>query len=257
MITVRELHKVFGSNTVLDGLNLEVPRGESVVILGRSGSGKSILLKQIIGLIRPDAGAIEIDGTDIVGLDYDDLSRLRHRMAMLFQQAALFDSMTVGQNIGLALQERGRMDEATIAAKVAEALEVVKLPGIEDMRPASLSGGMRKRVGLARAIAVDPEYMLYDEPTAGLDPVTAVQINEMIRHLQERYRMTSIVVTHDLHSAFAVGDRICMLHEGRIRVAGTPDAFRRSDDPIVRGFLEPGTAATASVTTSTTTPSTT
>ncbi len=136
MITVHELHKAFGSNTVLDGLNLEVSSGESVVILGRSGSGKSILLKQIIGLIRPDAGAIEIDGTDIVGLDYDGLSRLRHRMAMLFQQAALFDSMSVGQNIGLALQERRRMDEAAIAAKVAEALEVVKLPGIEDMRPA-------------------------------------------------------------------------------------------------------------------------
>lgn len=244
MITVRALHKSFGSNLVLDGLNLEVARGESVVILGRSGSGKSILLKLIIGLMRPDRGSIEVGGTNVVGLDYDALSRLRHRMAMLFQQAALFDSMTVAENIGLALRERGKLDEAAVSAKVAEALEVVDLSEIENMRPADLSGGMRKRVGLARAIAVDPEYMLYDEPTAGLDPVTAVQINEKILYLQKTYRITSVVVTHDLHSAFAVGDRICLLHEGRIHFDGRSDELRRSEDPVVRAFLDPVMPAT-------------
>ncbi len=238
MIEIRNLHKSFGGTSVLRGIDLDVPTGESVVVLGRSGTGKSILLKQIIGLMKPDRGSIRVDGREIVGTHYDGLSRLRRRFGMLFQQAALFDSMSVAENIGLGLREHSNRDEDEIATKVAETLALVNLPGVETMRPADLSGGMRKRVGLARAIAVDPEYMLYDEPTTGLDPVSAMQINELILELQEKLDITSIVVTHDLHSAFIVGNRLCLLHDGRIHVQGGPDEIRATDDPIMREFLD-------------------
>jgi phospholipid/cholesterol/gamma-HCH transport system ATP-binding protein len=242
MIIVRELTKSFGSLHVLEGINLEISDGQCLVILGRSGTGKSVLLKLICGLIKPDSGSIQLDGVEINGLPYGELANLRKRMGMLFQMAALFDSMTVGENVGLALREHTPMGKGEIRQVVAEKLALVGLEGIEDKKPADLSGGMRKRVGLARAIAMDPAYVLYDEPTTGLDPITAQQINILIRQLQEKLKITSVVVTHDLKSASYVGDRLCLLHEGEIRFDGTPDEMESSEDPIVQQFVsgDPG-----------------
>lgn len=237
MIEIRDLHKKLGSLDVLRGVSLSISTGESIVIIGRSGSGKSVLLKHIIGLIRPDQGSILVDGTDITRLDDEERRRMRRRFGMLFQGAALFDSMSVDENVGLGLREHTRLSGDEIDTKVRERLAMVGLDGIEEMRPASLSGGMKKRVALARAVAVDPEYVLYDEPTTGLDPITADAINDLIRNLQQRLRVTSIVVTHDMVSAFKVGDRIAMLHEGRIIFDGTPEEVQRTDDPIVQQFI--------------------
>ena len=236
MIEISDLHKSFGSQRVLRGVNLDIHDGETMVVLGRSGTGKSVLLKLIIALLRPDRGSIVVDGQDVNTLNYDELGELRKRIGMLFQMAALFDSMTVAENVGLGLRESRLLSEEQIAAIVAEKLGLVGLSGIENKKPSELSGGMRKRVGLARAVAMNPDYILYDEPTTGLDPITARQINILIRELQAKLQVTSIVVTHDLHSAYQVGDRLCLLHEGRIYFSGTPEDMQTSEDLVVRQF---------------------
>ena len=238
MIRIRGLKRKLGSKQVLDGVDLDLEKGENVVVMGRSGTGKSVLLKHIIGLMKPDEGSIEVDGVDIVSLNEHDLSEIRKRFGMLFQGAALFDSMTVGENVGLALREHLRLDPAEIQRRVADRLEWVGLTGVENMKPASLSGGMRKRVGLARAIAMDPQYILYDEPTTGLDPILADAISELIRSLQRRLGVTSIVVTHDMAAAYKVADRMAMLDGGRIVFNGTPEEARSTRDPLVRQFIE-------------------
>ncbi len=237
MIEIRDLHKRFGPLTVLDGIDLDIRKGECIVVLGRSGTGKSVLLKHIIGLMKPDRGTVSVDGQEVTQLKYNDLAELRKKFGMLFQGAALFDSMTVGENVGLALREHTKKTQAEIAAIVAEKLEMVGLSGAETKKPSDLSGGMRKRVGLARAIAMEPEYILYDEPTTGLDPVTAQQINELIREMQQQLQVTSIVVTHDLASAYFVGDRLTLLHDGKIYFDGTPEEIQKSEDPVVRQFI--------------------
>jgi len=238
MIRIRGLKKRLGAKQVLDGVDLDVQTGESIVVMGRSGTGKSVLLKHVIGLMSPDEGSIEVDGTDIVGLPERDLNEIRKRFGLLFQGAALFDSMTVGENVGLALVEHLRLAKPEVRRRVAERLEWVGLKGVEGMKPASLSGGMRKRVGLARAIAMDPQYILYDEPTTGLDPILADSIGELMRSLQRRLGATSIVVTHDMSAAYKVADRMAMLDGGRIVFTGTPEETRQTRDPLVRQFIE-------------------
>ena len=238
MIAIRGLKKRLGQKQVLDGVDLDIPTGKTLVVMGRSGSGKSVLLRHIIGLMVPDAGSIEVDSTAIVGLRERELNEVRKRFGMLFQSAALFDSLTVGENLALPLREHTKLSRDEITARVAERLGWVGLSGVEAQKPASLSGGMRKRVGLARALAMDPAYILYDEPTTGLDPITADVINRLIRSLQQRIGVTSIVVTHDMASAFHVGDEMAMLHEGKIVFTGTPDDARATRDPLVRQFIE-------------------
>ena len=238
MIEVRGLKKRLGQKQVLDGLDLDVERGETVVVLGPSGTGKSVLLKHMIGLMQPDAGSIRVAGEEIVGMDEPGLDRVRLKFGMLFQGAALFDSMTVGENVGLGLTEHSNVPPAEIRRRVTERLGWVGLKDVEQMKPASLSGGMRKRVGLARALAMDPEIILYDEPTTGLDPITGDVINQLIRALQHQLGVTSVVVTHDLMSAYKVGDRLAMLYQGRVVFIGTPDEVRETDHPMVRQFIE-------------------
>jgi phospholipid/cholesterol/gamma-HCH transport system ATP-binding protein len=223
---------------VLDGVDLDIQSGETVVVLGPSGTGKSVLLKHIVGLMKPDSGSIEVEGEQIVGRREHELNVIRRRFGMLFQGAALFDSMTVGENVALALREHTRMSEDEIRGRVEERLEWVGLTKVESMKPASLSGGMRKRVGLARAVAMDPQFILYDEPTTGLDPIMADVIDQLIRGLQRRMGVTSVVVTHDLKSAFKVGDRLAMLLNGHIVFDGTPATFEASTDPVVKQFRE-------------------
>jgi len=238
VIQIRELRRKLGSKQVLDGVNLEIRQGETLLIMGRSGTGKSVLLKHIIGLMTPDSGSITVDGVDIVGMSEQELSAVRRRFGMLFQGAALFDSLTVGENIALPLREHSGLPEREIRKRVAERLEWVGLTGVENMKPASLSGGMKKRVGLARAIAMDPQFVLYDEPTTGLDPIMADVIDQLIRSLQQRMGVTSVVVTHDMQSAFKVADRMALLNDGRVVFLGTPDEVRATRDPLVRQFVE-------------------
>ena len=238
MIKIRGLKKKLGAKQVLNGVDLDVENGETIVVMGRSGTGKSVLLKHVIGLMSPDAGSLEVDGTDLAGLPERELNEIRKRFGMLFQGAALFDSMTVGENVGLALVEHLRLPKAEVRRRVAERLEWVGLKGVEGVKPGSLSGGMRKRVGLARAIAMDPQYILYDEPTTGLDPILAGSIGELIRSLQQRLGVTSIVVTHDMASAYKVADRMAMLDGGRIIFTGTTEEVRHTRDPLVRQFIE-------------------
>lgn len=238
MIRIRDLKKRLGSKQVLNGVDLDIPQGRTVVVMGRSGTGKSVLLKHIIGLMTPDSGSIEVDGDEVVGMRENELNEVRKHFGLLFQGAALFDSLTVQENVGLPLREHQRLPEAEVRRRVSERLEWVGLKDVDDMKPASLSGGMRKRVGLARAIAMDPQYILYDEPTTGLDPIMSDVINRLIRSLQERLGVTSIVVTHDMNSAYHVGDILAMLHEGRVVFTGTPDEARNTNDPLVRQFIE-------------------
>ena len=238
MIAIRGLRRRLNGRDVLAGVDLDVPTGKTVVVIGRSGTGKSVLLKHIIGLMQPDAGSIVVDGQEVVGLTGAPLREVRKHFGLLFQGGALFDSLTVGENVALPLREHTKMTEAKIRDRVRERLELVGLQGVESAKPASLSGGMRKRVGLARAIAMDPAYILYDEPTTGLDPIMADVINRLIRSLQKRIGVTSIVVTHDLNSAYHVGDHLAMLNEGKIVFNGTPDEVRNTTDAMVRQFIE-------------------
>jgi phospholipid/cholesterol/gamma-HCH transport system ATP-binding protein len=237
MIEACELKKNFGSQSVLDGVSLCVEKGEAVAIIGRSGGGKSILLKHLIGLLKPDAGEVRIDGEEIGRMTERQLLKVRQKFGMLFQSAALFDSLTVAENIGFVFLREGKLSAGQVSQKVAEALRLVELGGIEDKRPAELSGGMRKRVGLARAIVYRPEILLYDEPTTGLDPVVADSIDRLILRIWQELRVTSVVVTHDMRTARRIGQRILMLHQGRIHAAGTPDEIFASNDPIVRNFV--------------------
>jgi phospholipid/cholesterol/gamma-HCH transport system ATP-binding protein len=238
VIRIRGLKKRLGLKQVLDGVDLDIQAGETVVVMGRSGSGKSVLLKHIIGLMAPDAGSIVIEDEEIVGMAEGELDNVRKRFGMLFQSAALFDSLTVGENVGLGLREHLRLKDQEVHQRVAERLSWVGLASIEAMKPASLSGGMRKRVGLARAVAMDPQYILYDEPTTGLDPITADAIDQLIRSLQKRLGVTSIVVTHDMTSAYKVADRMVMLHDGKIVFSGTPQETRTTANAFVHQFVE-------------------
>jgi phospholipid/cholesterol/gamma-HCH transport system ATP-binding protein len=238
MIEVRDLQKSFGAQKILDGVNMRIETGESVVIIGRSGGGKSVLLKHIIGLLQPDSGEVLIDGENIEPMNERELLHVRSKFGMLFQGAALFDSMTVAENVGFAFRRNKQMSPDEIRRKVAGALEVVDLPGTEDMKPSELSGGMRKRVGLARAIVYQPQIVLYDEPTTGLDPIVSDSIDQLILRVRDRFKVTSVVVTHDMRSARRVGQRILMLHQKKIYVTGTPDEIFNSADPIVRQFID-------------------
>jgi phospholipid/cholesterol/gamma-HCH transport system ATP-binding protein len=237
MIEVRDLVKSFGSHGVLEGVSMRIGSGESVVIIGRSGGGKSILLKHLIGLIRPDSGQVLIGGVNIAGMNERELLTVRRRFGMLFQSAALFDSLSVAENIGFVLQRERKLSAGEVAKRVAEALEVVELPGIETKKPSELSGGMRKRVGLARAIVYRPEIVLYDEPTTGLDPIVADSIDQLILRVNQRLNVTSVVVTHDMRSARRVGQRIMLLHQKRIYLTDTPENIFRSTDPVVYQFV--------------------
>jgi len=237
VIRIEGLTKSFGDKAVLDGVDLEVKRGESMVVIGGSGSGKSVLLKHIIRLLRPDGGRVLIDGSDISGLDEHGLNDLRRRMGMLFQGAALFDSMSVWENVGFALRQHTSLKPREVRRIASEKLRMVGLSGIEDVMPADLSGGMRKRVGLARAIATEPECILYDEPTTGLDPIMADIINDLILSLRERLSVTSVTITHDMTSAFKIADRIAMLYSGRIIEVGTPEEIRKTSSPVVSQFV--------------------
>jgi phospholipid/cholesterol/gamma-HCH transport system ATP-binding protein len=238
MIEVRELYKSFGAQRVLDGVSLSIETGESVVIIGRSGGGKSVLLKSLIGLLPPDRGQVLIDGENLCGMNERQLLQVRKKFGMLFQGAALFDSLTVEENVAFPLRQERRWSEAEMSRKVREALDMVELPGIEKKKPAELSGGMRKRVGLARAIVYRPQIVLYDEPTTGLDPIAADRIDRLIiRVCHERLKVTSVAVTHDMRSAARIGQRLLLLHEGRIYAEGKPEAIFQSTDPIVHQFV--------------------
>jgi len=237
MIEVRDVKKSFGRQAVLNGVSLQIAQGESLVIIGRSGGGKSVLLKVLIGLLFPDAGAVLIDDQNIIGMNERQLLKVRHKFGMLFQSAALFDSLNVADNIAFALRRERVHSEADIRQKVRDALEMVELAGIEEKRPSELSGGMRKRVGLARAIVYKPEIVLYDEPTTGLDPVVSDSIDQLIVRVRDRLEVTTVAVTHDMRSAGRIGQRIVMLHEGRIHASGTPDEIFKSTDPIVHRFV--------------------
>jgi phospholipid/cholesterol/gamma-HCH transport system ATP-binding protein len=237
LFEVRELRKSYRGKTVIAGLDLNVERGESLVILGRSGSGKSVTLRLLVGLEPPDSGSIRLDGDEIVGLPEEKLLPVRKRVAMLFQGGALFDSMSVRDNLAFPLREHGERDESRIDERVRELLAKVRLEGIEKKFPADLSGGMKKRVALARALALDPEGVLYDEPTTGLDPMTSASIARLIRETQARENATSVIVTHDLALTRAVADRIAFLDEGRFRFLGTLAEAERSSDSLLLHFL--------------------
>jgi len=237
VIRFDEVHLRFGEHVVLDGVTLDVPDGSTTVLLGRSGAGKSVLLKQVVGLIRPTAGAVWVDDLRVDTLDREALVPLRRQVGYVFQFAALFDSMTCAENLRLGLVRQG-LGEGEIAERVGAALAMVGLADVGERFPAELSGGMRKRVGIARAVALRPRYILWDEPTTGLDPVTTATMDLLIQRVARDLGVTSVVVTHDLRSAFTVGDRIALLHEGRIRAHGTPDEIRASEDPVVRQFIE-------------------
>lgn len=237
MIVVKNIWKTFGGKNVLNGLSLEIPRGETLVIMGRSGCGKSVLLKIITGLLPADSGEIWFDGTEISRLKAKKLNAIRRKIGMLFQSAALFDSMTVAENIAFMLDQHTKLTQAEMRKVVDEKLSLVDLEGVQELRPAELSGGMRKRVGLARALAFNPEVILYDEPTTGLDPVTCNEINQLIRDLHEKLQVTSVVVTHDMHSAFSVATRMAMIHDGKQIAYGSPDEIINNDDPILQQFI--------------------
>jgi phospholipid/cholesterol/gamma-HCH transport system ATP-binding protein len=238
MIEVRNLQKSFGANKILDGVSFQIENGESVVIIGRSGGGKSVLLKHLVGLLQPDSGEILIDGENIGPLNERQLLRVRRKFGMVFQGAALFDSMTVAENVGFAFRNHQHLTAGEITRRVAAALEMVDLPGTENRKPAELSGGMRKRVGLARAVIYEPQILLYDEPTTGLDPIVSDSIDKLIIRVRDHLKVTSIVVTHDMRSARRVGNRVMMLHEKKIYANAAPEEFFASSDAIVRQFVD-------------------
>ncbi len=237
MIRINDLHKSFGQNKVLQGINLHIQNGETLTIIGQSGSGKSVLLKHILGLIRPDRGSIIVDGVDICGSSEAELNNIRRKFGLLFQAAALFDSLTVAQNVSFGLERYRDLSPKELQKRVKETLAMVGLREIEQLMPHELSGGMKKRVGLARAIAYEPEIMLYDEPSTGIDPIRADAINELIIKMKQEFRITSVVITHDMISAYKVADRIAMLYNGKIVAVGTPEELRKSDNQIVQQFI--------------------
>ncbi|MBI5638905.1 MAG: ABC transporter ATP-binding protein [Nitrospirae bacterium] len=237
MIRLEGLYKSFGAKEVLRGLDLEIGKGESRVVIGGSGSGKSVILKHIIGILRPDKGKVFINDADITVLRDRELYEIRKKFGMLFQMAALFDSMNVWENVGFALTRHRKMKLSDIREIAIEKLKMVGLVGVENLMPSELSGGMKKRVGLARAIAHEPEILLYDEPTTGLDPITADAINELIVEMRERLSVTSVAITHDMNSAYKIADRISMLYEGKIIETGTPEEIRDTGNPVVRQFI--------------------
>jgi phospholipid/cholesterol/gamma-HCH transport system ATP-binding protein len=238
LIKFQDVHKAFGAKKVLQGFTLDVNEGETMVIIGGSGTGKSVAIKHIVGLLTPDAGTVFVDGQEVPRLSRRELYAMRSHIGYVFQFAALFDSLTIGENVAMGLRKQGKLSGPEITQRVAEVLDLVDLPNVEDRYPAELSGGMRKRVGLARAIALRPKYILYDEPTTGLDPVTSAVIDQLMIRMREKLRVTSIVITHDMRSAYRVGTRIAMLHEGRVRQVGTVEEIRNSSDQLVRQFVE-------------------
>ncbi len=237
MIQFEDVHKSLGDRPILRGLTLHVPKGTTVCLIGGSGQGKSVTLKHIVGLLQPDSGRVIVDGTDVASCGPADLERVRRKIGFCFQNAALLASMTVADNVALPLREHERLADEEVRARTRWALDLVGLEGRGGAMPADLSGGMRKRVGLARAVVLRPEILLYDEPTSGLDPVIANVINDEIRRFQGELGVTSLVVTHDMEAAYRVSDRIAMLYQGRIRAEGTPDEIRKSGDPVVRQFI--------------------
>ncbi|MEW6214730.1 MAG: ABC transporter ATP-binding protein [Nitrospirota bacterium] len=237
MIEIIDLHRSFNKKHVLTGVNLEVEKGESMVIIGGSGSGKSVLIKHIIGILKPDKGKVLIDGIDIALLKEDELYEVRKKFGMLFQAGALFDSLSVWENVGFALLRQKKVNERDVKSLAIEKLRLVGLVGVENLMPSELSGGMKKRVGLARAIAHEPEILLYDEPTTGLDPILADAINDLIIEMKSHLSITSIAITHDMNSAYKIADRIAMLYEGKIIEVGTPDEIRNTQNPVVRQFI--------------------
>jgi len=237
MIEIANLCKSFGSLEVLRGVNLSVEKGESMTVIGGSGSGKSVLIKHIIGLLFPDRGQVTVDGDVLNNLDESGLNDVRKKFGMLFQGAALFDSLTVWENVGFGLKQHTKMSDQEIRAVATQKLALVGLKNVEDKMPADLSGGMKKRVGLARAIAMDPQIILYDEPTTGLDPITADAINDLIIDLRKKLGVTSVAITHDMHSAYKISDRIAMLYKGEIQEIGTPDEIKGTTNPIVKQFI--------------------
>jgi phospholipid/cholesterol/gamma-HCH transport system ATP-binding protein len=238
MIQLVDVYKSFGPKHVLEGFTLDVNEGETMVIIGYSGTGKSVAIKHIVGLLEPDAGRVVVDGFDVPSLSRRELYQLRARIGYVFQFAALFDSFSIGENVAMGLRKQQELSNSEIADRVQEALELVDLPNVADRFPAELSGGMRKRVGIARAIALRPKYILYDEPTTGLDPVTSAVIDDLMVRMRDRLGVTSIVITHDMRSAYTVGTRIAMLYQGKVRQVGSVDEVRNSADPVVRQFVD-------------------
>ena len=238
MIQLIDVYKSFGPKHVLEGFSLDVVEGETMVIIGYSGTGKSVAIKHIVGLLEPDEGLVIVDGLEVPRLSRRELYQLRARIGYVFQFAALFDSFTIGENVAMGLRKQQELSEEEIDERVQEALELVDLPAVADRFPAELSGGMRKRVGIARAIALRPKYILYDEPTTGLDPVTSAVIDQLMVRMRDRLGVTGIVITHDMRSAYTVGTRIAMLYQGKVRQVGTVDEIRNSTDPVVRQFVD-------------------
>lgn len=238
MIRLIDVYKSFGPKRVLEGFTLDVAEGETMVIIGYSGTGKSVAIKHIVGLLEPDSGEVWVDGLEVPKLSRRELYQLRARIGYVFQFAALFDSMSIGENVAMGLRKQQDLSESEIHRRVLEALDLVDLPDVAERFPAELSGGMRKRVGIARAIALRPKYILYDEPTTGLDPVTSAVIDQLMVRMREKLGVTSIVITHDMRSAYTVGSRIAMLYQGRVRQVGPVDEIRHTTDPVVRQFID-------------------
>lgn len=237
-IVLSDVHKAFGANQVLRGFSLEVRDGETIVILGLSGSGKSVMLKHIVGLLSPDRGEVVVDGRRVADLDSRELIEFRSKVGYVFQFAALFDSMTIAENVGMGLRRLAHLSDGEVRNRVEESLALVELEGFGERLPSELSGGQRKRAGIARAIAARPKYLLYDEPTTGLDPITKAVIDRLILRMQKEIGATGVIITHDMESAYRVGDRIAMLYDGRRRFLGTPDEIRGTEDRVVKAFIE-------------------
>ena len=239
MIEIRNLHKSFGDNKVLKGVNLDIDTGETIVIIGRSGCGKSVLIKHIVGLLYPDDGYVKVEGQRVDEMDMKELYKMRGKFGFLFQGSALFDSMTVGENVSLPLAESGkRFTLAELDKKVSEKLDMVGMAGFQKLKPAELSGGMKKRVGLARALITDPDYIFYDEPTTGLDPIMSDSIDDLIKELTDRLNVTSVVVTHDMYSVKKVANQVAMMHDGKIHFSGTPAELVSSKDQTIKEFIQ-------------------